>query len=272
MNQREWRFARNNNPDSLDYTWDIRSREIQRSLKYNTDPNATVRHHLMNTPEQIEYNTSHYEMWGHNLDGTFEYGKYMIFVTKEEHRVIHDVSGEKNPMYGKHHTDETRERLKVLNAHEASAETRKKRSDNAIGEKNPMYGKHHTDETKKKISEALSGENHPMCGKHFSEEHNTKISNALKGKKFSEEHKQHLKDAWKTRPPVSSDTKEKLSKASKGRAQSDEEKLKHSLSLKGKKKSEEHIQHLKDAWKRRKELLQTDKTQLLINEDNCGNC
>lgn len=131
MNKKEWDLACKNK--TANHHWDSACRRIQRSLKYNPDPKAVHRHHLMNTSEQIEYNTNHYEMWGFNEDGTFEYGKYIIFVTQEEHSKIHDVSGEKNPMYGKHHTEETRQLLKVLNSHEASDELRKIRSENVKG-------------------------------------------------------------------------------------------------------------------------------------------
>lgn len=48
------------------------------------------------------------------------------------------------------------------------------------GENNPFYGKHHTDEAKERMSKALSGENHPNYGKHLSEEHKKKLSEAKK--------------------------------------------------------------------------------------------
>lgn len=61
------------------------------------------------------------------------------------------------------------------------------------GEKNPMYGRHHTEETKKKISESrkgkYSGQNSPMYGKHHTEETKDKIRNANKGRKLTEEQK-----------------------------------------------------------------------------------
>ena len=58
----------------------------------------------------------------------------------------------------------------------------KKHSLEILGKNNPMYGKHHTNETKKKISLANSGVNNGNYGKHFSNEHRRKISEANKGK------------------------------------------------------------------------------------------
>lgn len=59
-----------------------------------------------------------------------------------------------------------------------------------LGERNPMYGKHHTEETKASISAKLSGENSPMYGKPpankgvpHTEEARAKMSAAHKGEK-----------------------------------------------------------------------------------------
>jgi hypothetical protein len=85
-----------------------------------------------------------------------------------------------NPMYGKHHTDETKNKI------------RNSIPDNS-GEKHPMYGKHLSVKTRQKISKsclgqtaseetirkmsiAQSGENHPMYGKQHSEESKRKMS------------------------------------------------------------------------------------------------
>lgn len=81
------------------------------------------------------------------------------------------------------------------------------------GEKHPLWGKHHTDETKRKLSEVhkgkpLSGEhkrkllalNASRKGKPLSEEHKRKISEAHKGKKghkLSEETKRKIGEANK---------------------------------------------------------------------------
>lgn len=63
-------------------------------------------------------------------------------------------------------------------------ETKRKNGTMPIGEKNPMYGRHHSAETLKKISENCGNkkEKHPLWGKHHSEETKKKISLAHKGK------------------------------------------------------------------------------------------
>jgi len=100
--------------------------------------------------------------------------------------------GEKNPMFGKKHSDESKKKI---------SEERKGKS---FGEKNPMFGKEHSIETRQKISKSsfgkkmsietrnkiskrLSGENHPFYGKHHSEETRNKIGNKNRGKKPSDE-------------------------------------------------------------------------------------
>lgn len=117
------------------------------------------------------------------------------------------VTGEKNGMYGKHHSDETIEKMSEAHkGHEVSEETRRKMSEAnkghivseetrrkmsaaLSGEHHPFYGKpawnkglHHTEEAKRKISEAMQGEKHPLYGKHHSEQTKKKISEAHKGK------------------------------------------------------------------------------------------
>lgn len=93
MNRKEWCKACKDGLAPRRY--DNASREIQKLLKYNQNPEATVRHHLRDTEEQRKYNDAHYELWGFEIDENgnehFEYGKYMIFVTNEEHLQIHSI-------------------------------------------------------------------------------------------------------------------------------------------------------------------------------------
>ncbi|MDD5358344.1 MAG: NUMOD3 domain-containing DNA-binding protein [Candidatus Nanoarchaeia archaeon] len=63
------------------------------------------------------------------------------------------------------------------------------------GENHPFYGKHHSEETKQKISEKLKliytdKEKVPMYGKHHSEETKIKLSIASKGRKLSDKTKE----------------------------------------------------------------------------------
>ena len=69
-----------------------------------------------------------------------------------------------------------------MNCMKRSTDTCKKISESHAGEKNPFFGKHHTEESLRKMSEALSGENHPFFGKTLSNEHRQKLSEAAKGK------------------------------------------------------------------------------------------
>lgn len=95
-------------------------------------------------------------------------------------------SGEKNGMYGKHHTEETKALLSYWaefirdNSVYRTEDFKKKMSDLTSGEKNGMYGKHHTEESKKKMSinskGKTSGEKNGMYGK--------KGDKAINGKKI----------------------------------------------------------------------------------------
>ncbi len=173
MDQREWRYLRDNHKELLDFTHYNNTRKIQKSLQYNQDPNAKVIHHLRDTEEQRRYNDEHYEYWGFNQDGTFEYGKYVIFVTKEWHNKYHK------------HSEETRKKLSIAHS----------------GSKNHFYGKHHSETSKIKMS--VSQKNrfkhkvHPMYGKHHTAASRAAISRAHLGKALSEEHKHNISNGIK---------------------------------------------------------------------------
>ncbi|MBR6712489.1 MAG: GIY-YIG nuclease family protein [Selenomonadaceae bacterium] len=87
------------------------------------------------------------------------------------------MKGENNPMYGKHHTTEAKEknRQSHLGKHH-TPETIASISAAVKGENHPMYGKHHTTEAKEKNRQShlgkpgMRGEKHPMYGKHHKAE------------------------------------------------------------------------------------------------------
>lgn len=151
MNYSQYKEAEKNKVKDIHY-WANECRKIQKTLEYNPDPKAIVRHHLRDTEEQRKYNDEHYEYFGFNQDGTFEYGKYVIFVTKEEHTAIHRVS------------DETKEKLSQISKNmseearaKISAASRKNWQKQEYIEKMMHRTEHRvyhclTDETKRKIS------------------------------------------------------------------------------------------------------------------------
>ena len=62
------------------------------------------------------------------------------------------LHGADNPFYGKHHTQETKEKISSKNkGRKASDEEKEMRRKINSGTNNPFYGKHHTQETKEKI-------------------------------------------------------------------------------------------------------------------------
>lgn len=76
----------------------------------------------------------------------------LVYLTRSKHAKIHH-KGENNVMFGKHHSEETKQ--KMSEAHKNMSEaTKRKISAANKGENNPFYGKHHSSETKRKISEA----------------------------------------------------------------------------------------------------------------------
>lgn len=81
-----------------------------------------------------------------------------------------------------------------------------------VGEKNPFYGKKHSEETKRRISEIQIGQKRGPCseekkrkisqsqkGRILTEEHKAKLSAAKAGRTLSPEHKEKLKEAQRLR-------------------------------------------------------------------------
>lgn len=69
------------------------------------------------------------------------------------------------------------------------------------GDKNPFYGKHHSDATKNKISQnvskAISGENNPMYGHVWTEEARKEMSSSVKEAMKDESIRKHISDMRK---------------------------------------------------------------------------
>lgn len=158
MNQKEWK-KQGKFPGKNE--WYNKTRKLQKSLIYNSDSNAKVIHHLRDTEEQRKYNDEHYELWGFEIDKDgnehFEYGKYVIFVTKEEHSKIHACS------------EETRNKISKSNKGRiATEETKHKISESWTSERKLLYSLSHR------------GKNNNFYGGKFSETVLAKMSKSSK--------------------------------------------------------------------------------------------
>lgn len=77
---------------------------------------------------------------------------------------------------GKHPTEETRQKMSESQKARWTDEMRQEWGELFSGENNGMYGKHHSDKTKEILRQKLSGENSPNYRKKFSEEIRQKMS------------------------------------------------------------------------------------------------
>ena len=91
------------------------------------------------------------ELFGNKKDANGMYGKNHTEESKEKMRQNRgDLSGDKNPFYGQSHTKETKQLLSDL----ASQKT---------GDKNPFYGKKHSNDTKARLSAKRKGKKPSNC-------------------------------------------------------------------------------------------------------------
>ena len=95
-------------------------------------------HNRDDTEECREYNKVHYKRWGFNEDGTFEYGKYVIFMMRSDHMKHHRT--------GVHLTEEQKRHLSEINT----------------SERHPRYGKEISESERVKLSERKLGDKNPM--------------------------------------------------------------------------------------------------------------
>ena len=118
-----------------------------------------------------------------------------------------DCRGQKNPYFGHKHTEELREKMRIMNANI----------------NNPFYGRRHSTETLEKMK-AASAKRSP--------EYRQKLSESLKGRVFSEKTIRKMSLVAKNR---SEETRRKMSEAQKGKKYSEERRKKISLATKGEK-------------------------------------
>lgn len=115
------------------------------------------------------------------------------------------------------------------------------------GERNPFYGKKHSEHTRKIISESAKlrvGELNPNFGNRWSEEQKRSLSQKLVGRKDSYETR--IKKSLGHMNP-SLETRQKISEKLKGRTLSIESRNKISLKLKGRSFTEEHKRKLSES-------------------------
>lgn len=93
MNMKEWKYH-SKNPENRKEFFYWRNKAVQ---YFNLKPGEVI-HHLMETPEQKEFNSKYYERWGFDFNGEM---KYCVKMLKEQHDEYH-VSLRK----GKHNTEE----------------------------------------------------------------------------------------------------------------------------------------------------------------------
>lgn len=212
--------------------------------------------------------------------------------TKRSDEAIINMSGENHPMYGKHHSEETKRKMKEAKKN-MSKEEKLKWIESISGKNHPLYGKHLSDDVKEKISIANKGRTR-------SEEARSNISNATQGRipwnkgiPHTEETKRRIKESligcnkrrtWKPTEeqkkkmierlskyshkgmPLSEETKKKISDKHKGIPCSEEKAKKISEALKGNvpwnkgiPNSEETRSKIKESLRRRRTSQNKDK-------------
>lgn len=209
MNRKEWKeFCKVDRAKGYYWYNKVTKKRLSKEFESleNCDLDAKVIHHLRDTEEQRKYNDEHYEMFGFELDENgnevFNYGRYVVFWTKEHHNEYH----------------------------KCSEETRKKRSES-------LKGIPRTDEWKLKLSESGKGKHNfteeqrlqiSKSVKEYYEQDGSreKTSIATREAMRRPEVRQHLIDSYKKKPPRSKESRQKSAEANRGKKLSEETKKK----------------------------------------------
>ena len=124
---------------------EYRNENYKKARKYFNLQKGWVLHHK---DEALRHN---------NLERYLEWRpEDLVPMTRKEH-LAHHSKGERNGFYGKHHSEETKQKLREKCG--------------LSGELNGMYGKHHSEESRKKMSKSrqnmYNGSKNPAYGKHW---------------------------------------------------------------------------------------------------------
>lgn len=104
------------------------------------------------------------------VDNKNEFTKLVEVITKA--RELHDISGDKNPMYHKHHSEKAKKSMS------------EKKKGKYCGEENPHWGKCHTEEMKQKLSLTRRGSNNPRAKKVYCPELDMTFDTVAEAKKY----------------------------------------------------------------------------------------
>lgn len=147
-----WRKDYQNNPDKYEYS----------VIEYDVPEDKLNEREIF----WISFFDSYHN--GYNLTpGGDGMSKGYKLSDETKHKMSKAKKGENNPMYGRHHSEETLIKFR--------GENNPMYGKNRSGENNPFYGKHHTEEWRQKMYERMKGENHPNFGKHFYTDGNKNI-------------------------------------------------------------------------------------------------
>jgi 5-methylcytosine-specific restriction endonuclease McrA len=164
--------------------------------------------------------------------------------------------GEKNPFYGRKHSEATKEKIRSLRIGKKTPDyVKKKISDSLSGEKNPNFGKPLKPNVRESLLKANIGRTPPNKGVPMSEEAKRNLSEKMMGKIFSPETRLKISESNKRRHgslklkgiPRTDDVKKRISESKKGIPRPRDVVERVAASHRGKRLSEQHKQKIRDS-------------------------